>query len=373
MMLYKENWDLVKERWRSYWKRNNTGLPIMYVVARKPGADLKLPPELEIRDTFDRYRDAARMSARFRHYCDTHLFLGDSFPNISADFGPGSAAAYLGSEITFAHDTVWFEHCVEDWASYPELRFDPENKWWKEHYRLVKDIRSLAGEDYYVGIPDLMENIDVLASLRGTQDMIFDMVDDPEEIEKRIAQVGNAYFEYYDRFYETVKNDTDGGSCYTVFQIWGEGRTVKLQCDFSALMSPRNFRDFIQPSLREQASRLDNVLYHLDGPDAIKHTDAIMEIEEIDALQWTSGDHGPDGTLVDWDVIYDKVRRAGKSLWIRVYSGGFEDWIRGAGRIVKKYGSRGLFLMFPHMSLEEAEKLFDFAGKNWKDVEGSFS
>jgi 5-methyltetrahydrofolate--homocysteine methyltransferase len=110
----------------------------------------------------------------------------------------------------------------------------------------------------------------------------------------------------------------------------------------------------------------------LDGPDAIKHTDALMEIEEIDALQWTSGDHGPDGTLEDWDIIYDKVRTAGKSLWIRVYSGDYDDWIRGADRIVKKYGSRGLFLMFPHMSLAQAEGLLEYARRNWSDAEGSF-
>ena len=43
-----------------------------------------------------------------------------------------------------------------------------------------------------------------------------------------------------------------------------------------------------------------------------------MEIDEIDALQWTSGDHGPDGTQVEWEEpIYDKVIRAGKSLWIK--------------------------------------------------------
>jgi 5-methyltetrahydrofolate--homocysteine methyltransferase len=184
--------------------------------------------------------------------------------------------------------------------------------------------------------------------------------------------VSRAYFEYYDRFYDVVKSGADGGSCYTVFQIWGPGRTIKIQCDFSALMSPQNFRDFVQQPLREQAARVDNVLYHLDGPDAIKHVDAVMEIGEIDSLQWTSGDYGPDGTLPDWDQIYDKVRRAGKSLWVRVYSGGFEDWIRGAERLIKKYGSRGLFLMFPSMSLKEAETLLDYAEKNWKDIEGSF-
>ena len=122
---------------------------------------------------------------------------------------------------------------------------------------------------------------------------------------------------------------------------------------------------------REQSEKVDHVLYHLDGPAAIKHMDALMEIDGIDALQWTSGDAGPDGTLPDWDVIYDKAIAAGKSIWVKVYSGEFEDWIKNVDRIVKKYGSHSLFLLFPEMSLEQAAYLLDYADKNWSDVKGT--
>ena len=45
------------------------------------------------------------------------------------------------------------------------------------------------------------------------------------------------------------------------------------------MMSPEDFRKYIQPSLREQSEKVDHVLYHLDGPAAIKHMDALMEID----------------------------------------------------------------------------------------------
>jgi 5-methyltetrahydrofolate--homocysteine methyltransferase len=220
-------------------------------------------------------------------------------------------------------------------------------------------------------MPDLMENVDVLASLRGVNDLIYDMIDEPEVIGERVKQITEVYDEYYNAFYDIIKDD-QGGNAYTVFQIWGPGKTVKLQCDFSALMSPQQFRDFVLESLREQAVKVDHVLYHLDGPDAIKHLDAVMEIEEIDSLQWTSGDTGPDGTLEDWYVIYDKVIAAGKSLWVKVYSGEFEDWIKNVDRIVQRYGSHSLFLFFPEMSFEQANILIEHADKNWSDVKGTF-
>lgn len=370
-MKYKQNWQETREKFIGWWNRSNSGRPLMILTARKEGVETKLPDKLKIISVDDRYRDAERMVARFRHYCETRDFLAESFPNISADFGPGSMAAYLGSNIVFNHDTVWFDHFVEDWNEQPTLKYDPNNKWWQEHLALVSKIRKMAGDDFYVGIPDIIENVDILASLRGANDLIFDMVDEPEEIEKRLGELDNVYFEYYDRFYDLLK-DKDGGSCYTVFQIWGPGRTAKLQCDFSAMMSPNQFREFIQPSLRQQAAKLDQVLYHLDGPDAIKHLDAILEIDKIDALQWTSGDHGPDGTLEDWYEIYDKARAAGKSLWIKVYSGEFDDWIAGIDRLVSRYGSNAMFLHLPEMSRDQADRFLAYADKNWSDVRGSF-
>ena len=389
---YKLNWKETKEKFTNYWQHKNTGRPLMCVIARRPeveqfsdgtpveggyldqicqGKYYNMPKELYWKDMEDKYQNAERIVARYRYFCDTHAFLGESFPNLNIDFGPGSTAAYLGSDIGFKEDTVWFKKCLDGWDGVPKLTFDPENKWFKKHLQLAKDCRALAKDDFYVDMPDLMENIDVLASLRGAQDTLFDLLDEPEKVGQRIQEVTDVYYDYYDRFYDVIK-DKDGGNAYTVFQIWGPGRTVKLQCDFSAMMAPEDFRKYIQPSLRTQSENVDHVLYHLDGPAAIKHMDALMEIEGIDALQWTSGDAGPDGTLPDWDVIYDKAIAAGKSIWVKVYSGEFEDWIRNVDRIVKKYGSHSLFFLFPEMSMEQAVYLLDYADKNWSDVKGTF-
>ena len=389
---YKVNMEAAKEKFRNYWAHKNTGRPLMCVIARRPeveqysdgtpveggyldqicqGKYYNMPEELKWKDMEDKYQNPQRIVDRYRYFCQTHAFLGESFPNLNIDFGPGSLASYLGSEIGFKEDTVWINKCLDGWDGVPKLTFDPENKWFKKHLQLAKDCQALAGDDFYVDMPDLMENIDVLASLRGAQDILFDLLDEPEMIGERIQEVTDIYYEYYDRFYDVIK-DEEGGNAYTVLQIWGPGRTVKLQCDFSAMMSPEDFRKYIQPSLRSQSENVDHVLYHLDGPAAIKHMDALMEIEGIDALQWTSGDAGPDGTLPDWDVIYDKAIAAGKSIWVKVYSGEFEDWIRNVDRIVNKYGSHSLFLLFPEMSMEQAAYLLDYADRNWSDVKGTF-
>lgn len=366
-MLYKKDWETTKQRFEDYWKGENSGRPVMRVVGIKPECDpYQLPEELRSKDMEDKYLNAKRIVRRYRHYCETHEFLGESFPNLNADFGPGSIAGYLGSDIVFHDKTAWFEPCVKEWESYPDLTFSPENKWFKKHIQLFDDCRKLIGDDFPIAIPDLMENVDVLASLRGAQELIYDMIDDEDEILRRVQQVTDVYQQYYDAFYKYAQYE--GGSAYTVFQIFGSGKTQKLQCDYSALLSPDYFRTFVLDSLKQATRGLDHVLYHLDGPDAIKHMDALMEVTGIDALQWTSGDHGPDGTMEEWDVIYDKARAAGKSLWVKVYSGGYDDWIRNTERIVKKYGSKGLYLFFSDMPLEQAKNLIAYADRHWSNI-----
>ena len=137
----------------------------------------------------DKYQNAERIVKRYRHFCENHLFLAESFPNLNVDFGPGSLASYLGSDIGFKEDTVWFKECLEDWEGVEDFRFDPESKWFKKHLELVKECREIAGDDFYVDMPDLMENVDVLASMRGVQNLLFDMIDEPELIEERVKQV----------------------------------------------------------------------------------------------------------------------------------------------------------------------------------------
>jgi 5-methyltetrahydrofolate--homocysteine methyltransferase len=189
-MKYKKNWEETKIKWENYWKRENIGRPLMRVVASNESSrDLELEEKLKPVDMDDKYMNAERMVERFRYYAETHDFLGESFPNISLDFGPGSMAGYVGCEIVFNEDTVWFDHFVENWDDYKDIVYDSENKWLKKHLKLFKDVKELIGDEFLIGIPDIMENIDVLASMRGVQDLIFDMIDKPDEIKRRLDQI----------------------------------------------------------------------------------------------------------------------------------------------------------------------------------------
>jgi 5-methyltetrahydrofolate--homocysteine methyltransferase len=349
---------------KAWWNRKNNR-PLLWVMVQKERSleepELILPPK----NPESLYMDVERKVAEMKNILKTHIYLGESFPRISVDLGPGSMALYLGSKPIFAWDTLWYEECILDWEEFGPLWYDSDNFWFQKHLSMVRKAQELSQDMFLVDIPDIIENVDILAAMRGAQRFCYDLVDQPELMKTYINQVDELYFRYYDAFYNIVKGKNDSVS-YNAFNIWGPGKTAKVQCDFSALMSPTQFRDFVLPSLCKQCEGLDNSLYHLDGPDAIKHLDALMEIDALDALQWTSGAGQPDGASELWYPVYDKVKHASKGLWIPIYDGNFEEWLLGADKLVRRYGPNGLYLLFPVMTEAQGEQLLQKAEKDWK-------
>ena len=358
-----QNPDLIK-RFEDWWNRDNHGLPLMNVMAVRDGAKWTVPAPENIADC---YCDADFLLRRFRETYGNLIYYGDAYANMSGDFGPGSLALYLGSEPRFRPDTVWFEPCIDDPTVIPEKLFREENPWWQKHLALIRALREGAKGDFLVNIPDIIENIDIYAAMRGPVNALYDLMDEPEKVHEWLARIDESYFTCFDAFRDIVK-DEHGISSFTAFAILGYGRTAKVQCDFSAMISPKQYREFVLPGLKKQVAKLDHSVYHLDGPDAIKHVPAIMEIEDLDALQWTCGSTKPDGGCPDWFPIYDQVVAAGKALWIQIYTGSVDDWMKSADRVVDRYGIRRLYFHFPWMSQKDADRLMDHAEKYWYEA-----
>ena len=111
----------------------------------------------------------------------------------------------------------------------------------------------------------------------------------------------------YDLFRDEV-----GGSCYWA---WAPGRLSKLQCDFSAMISPDMFAEFMVPVLTEMTERISYTMYHWDGPGAIPHLDHLLSIPALDMIQWTPGAGVPPADDETWWPLYHRIVDGGKKLY----------------------------------------------------------
>ena len=174
---------------------------------------------------------------------------------------------------------------------------------------ILRRCAAMARGKYLVTCPDLVENMDTLSSLRGAQTLCFDLVDRPEWVEEKIREINDVWFAAYQRIYDLIKLD-DGSSAFGAFYIWGPGKIAKVQCDASAMFSPKMYRRFVLPALTAQCGWLDHSLYHLDGTQALIHLDALLEIAPLDAIEWTPQAGIETGGNKRWYALYRRILSA---------------------------------------------------------------
>lgn len=272
-----------------------------------PHADVPMPPEPK--DLNQRWFDPQWRAEYLDWYVAHSSLKADMLPVANTQLGPGSLAAILGGVFEGDEDTIWI-HPNPDYTD--DIRFDENHPNWLLHKELLKACKAKAQGHYYVGMPDLMEGMDVLAAMKGTDKVLLDTVMQPDVLERQMQQINDIYFRVYDELYDIIREGDEMAFCY--FSSWAPGKMSKLQSDISTMISTDDYRRFVQPFIREQCRRIDYTLYHLDGVGATHHLPALLEIKELNAIQWTPGVGEPQGGSPKWYDLYRKILDAGKSI-----------------------------------------------------------
>ena len=216
---------------------------------------------------------------------------------------------FLGGVFEGGEDTIWI-HPDPNYTD--DIVFNPQHPNYLLHKELLKACKAKAQGHYYVGMPDLMEGLDVLAAIKGTDKVLLDTVMQPEVLEHQMQQINDIYFQVFDELYDIIREGDEMAFCY--FSSWAPGKMSKLQSDISTMISVDDYRRFVQPFIREQCQKIDYTLYHLDGVGAMHHLDALLEIKELNAIQWTPGVGEPQGGSPKWYDLYKKILAGGKSI-----------------------------------------------------------
>jgi hypothetical protein len=92
-------------------------------------------------------------------------------------------------------------------------------------------------------------------------------------------------------------------------------------------------------------------VYHWDGPDEVKHLDALLSLDDLKAIQWTPGAGQPPTASLRWMPLYKRVQAEGKCLILPfVETSEVEP-------LLAQLSARGLFLVASASSEEEARDL----------------
>lgn len=309
MKTWKSNLEETKQRYINWWNHKGIILNMWehFQEGVQPHAEIT-PPALA-KDLSQKWFDPQWRAEYLDWYVAHSSLKADILPVANTQLGPGSLAAILGGVFEGGEDTIWI-HPHPDFTN--EIVFNPEHPNWILHKELLKACKAKANGHYFVGMPDLMEGLDVLAALKGTDRVLLDTVMQPEILEQQMQQINDIYFKVFDELYDIIREGDEMAFCY--FSSWAPGKMSKLQSDISTMISQDDYRRFVQPFIREQCQKIDYTLYHLDGVGAMHHLPALLEIEELNAIQWTPGVGEPQGGSPKWYDLYKKILAGGKSV-----------------------------------------------------------
>lgn len=284
---------------------------------------------------------------------DDHLstleFLGDSFPFLNlSSFGPGVLAALCGARLDNSSGGVWFWPDEPREISDIHVRYDPNNLWAKR----IKDIYRAGLEKWngtvVMGMPDLGGVMDVAATFRGSEKLLLDLYDEPEEVLRLNREIEEAWYAAYEDFSSVLAPQ----GCHSDWSgLLSREPSYILQCDFCYMIGNPMFRQFVLPTLRRDVEKLTNTIYHLDGIGELNHLEDVLGLEKVNAVQWVFGDGKPGG--LHWLDVYQKIQAAKKQMWI---VGSADDYLNVLGEI---HGSPYASFWLDASQRELAEKLIN--------------
>ena len=309
MKTWKSNLEETKQRYINWWNHKGIILNMWEHFQEGVQPHAEIMPPAPAKDLSQKWFDPQWRAEYLDWYVAHSSLKADILPVANTQLGPGSLAAILGGVFEGGEDTIWI-HPHPDFTN--EIVFNPEHPNWILHKELLKACKAKANGHYFVGMPDLMEGLDVLAALKGTDRVLLDTVMQPEILEQQMQQINDIYFKVFDELYDIIREGDEMAFCY--FSSWAPGKMSKLQSDISTMISQDDYRRFVQPFIREQCQKIDYTLYHLDGVGAMHHLPALLEIEELNAIQWTPGVGEPQGGSPKWYDLYKKILAGGKSV-----------------------------------------------------------
>jgi 5-methyltetrahydrofolate--homocysteine methyltransferase len=319
-----ERWDRIRETYQLWWE-GKLGRPLLPVVLTGVEAGRPMPPVplLSQANCHDFDVSPEAVIDRIDYELSTYCFLGDAFPVVTlTEFGPGILPLFAGAVADNSSGHVWFGpppglqgKAIRD----IHLEYAPDSRWAAR----IRDICRAAvrrwGGQVMVCMPDMGGGLDCLVTFLTNETLLYSLYDEPEEVRRLTWELHDLWFRVYDELNRILRAAGNGYCDWTT--LYSDDPVYALQCDFSFMIGPKMFDEFVLPELSASCRRLPRSIYHVDGSGQLPHVDSLLRIPELDVVQWVPDPYQEESRL--WPDLFRKIYRAGKK--IQIIKGGFED------------------------------------------------
>jgi len=307
----KPDFEKTLERFEAWWHAQIIDRPVVTLHV-KPEKQAVKPPEKKHATIRDRWMDIEHVVACVEAGVTNATYLGDGYPHFHPNLGPDLCATLYGSDLKFREDTSWSKPILGDIRELLKIEPDFENPYWQRMRALTELSVERGRVQWITGVTDLHMDGDLLSALRGPEVLCMDCIDDAEGVSLACRHVTKSWGAIYDDLYRRTSKYNPISSSWT--PTLHHGKSYNIQCDFICFLSPRQFEELILPSLVTEMRHVERSIFHLDGPDALRHLDALLATPELHAVQWVYGSGR--GPAANWIDVYKRIQAAGKAVQV---------------------------------------------------------
>ncbi len=308
-MFEQYNFEKTKKHFEAFWNKDYLERCNLSITLNNHQSDYKSPYSGQVASTEQSYTDCDYVYHRCLEATKNSIYMAEAFPVFYTNFGTAGHCAYFGCEPNYKRDTIWFEPILDE-PDAKLIKYNNKHYDFQRHFMAELSKKSMG--QFMVGMNDNCGNVDALAEIRGTDNLLMDLITDPDFVKEAIKKVTDVWKETQTEFFKTIKENNGGGSSHGWMNTWSEGTHAQIQCDFSVMISAVFFEEFVLPELDETARYLGKASYHLDGQEQLRHLDYILSVKNIENIQWTAvAGQPPTSHFVE---AFQKIQKAGKGL-----------------------------------------------------------
>lgn len=301
-----EDFPTIARRFEAWWAHDLLDRPI-FIGAVNANPDRPFSKRLHLLDRPDAWlqEKVADMHQTYR--------VGDALPHIRVDFGPVMLGGLFGAGVEFRSDTAWTHPFInDDWSNAPDWNLRDDNDWWMLLRRLTGRVAEDAAGRYLVCTPDLGGSGDVLLNLRGSAKLCLDVRLQADRVQSAIEAIYPAWRQAFSELYGIVMER--GAGLVHWLGLWSSQPYMIPACDFNSMIAPKDFQRLFLPDIAHQAATVGRAVFHLDGPDAAVHIEALLDVPEVQAIQFTPGAGTPSAMV--WVEMFRRIQQRGRSLLV---------------------------------------------------------
>ena len=310
-----EDWTAVKERWEAWWQREVVDRPVIRVTAPRDG---EAPAEYEQVDPEAKWTNVSTMVRRGLETVRATYYGGEALPICFNGTSVGHAL-YFGCPVHYTDQASWVDPAPLGPDGYPVLTGWRESPWWRWTVETAVTF-ARSSEGRYFPLPwNGNHTGDILSAVRGIDNLMVDVALDPEWVRKAAQTVSDILIQVHEELWAHIQAETTGGiegSCNHV-GCWSPVRTWVFDCDISCMISQSAFNEIFLPPMVEAMQPVRHRVYHLDGPGAIRHLDALLALADLHAIEWVPG-AGRDEDALSWVSLIQRIQQASKGVVVTV-------------------------------------------------------